>query len=58
MRELISIGEVAYLLSIHKASVWRYVRAGTLPRPIHISKQCRRWRRSEIEAAISVMEGR
>ena len=35
---------------IHPSTLWRLVKAGDLPKPIHLAAQIRRWRRSELEA--------
>lgn len=48
---LLSDQGVAALLDISRASVWRRVNDGTLPKPIRIG-HLTRWSRAEIEAVI------
>ncbi len=49
---LISVGEVAAMLSISTREVWRRSDSGELPRPVHLGTRTRRWIREEIEAII------
>jgi predicted DNA-binding transcriptional regulator AlpA len=55
--ELMDIGEVCRRLGgtkpLNAATVYRAVKAGKLPRPITVTTGARRWRRSDIEAAIA-----
>ena len=41
--------ELAQILNISKASLWRFLSRGRLPEPIRFTSQCLRWRRAEIE---------
>jgi predicted DNA-binding transcriptional regulator AlpA len=34
------------------STFWRDVAAGRLPPPYHVTKRCRRWRRSELRASV------
>jgi predicted DNA-binding transcriptional regulator AlpA len=44
---------------IDQSTLWRWVKAGLLPKPIHIGPQVRRWSRQDCEAALrSMVEGR
>lgn len=35
--------------SVHRSTIWRWVQAGLLPRPVQLSPGCTRWRLDEIE---------
>jgi predicted DNA-binding transcriptional regulator AlpA len=48
---LLNDGRAAALLCISKATLWRHVQAGVLPRPVKIGGATR-WRRDELLAAI------
>jgi predicted DNA-binding transcriptional regulator AlpA len=54
--ELLDITAVCALLGgsrpVHPATVWRAVKAGIYPKPLKISPNTCRWRRSELIAAI------
>jgi len=43
--------EIAAVLSIHRSTVWRYVKLGILPEPIRIGRATR-WRQSDVNAAL------
>ena len=45
--ELLSVGQVAELLSIGVRTVWRLTSSGELPRPVKIGGATR-WRRAEL----------
>ena len=49
MSDYISVDQVASLLGIHKATVFKLTKRGLLPRPFKISHQVTRWRLSEVE---------
>ncbi len=40
--------ELAAMLSISKATVWRWVREGLLPKPVRISARCSRWKLGDL----------
>jgi predicted DNA-binding transcriptional regulator AlpA len=44
-----------YFGNIHPSTLWRGIKAGRFPRPIHIGPQIRRWARSECEAVLREM---
>ncbi|WP_019013169.1 helix-turn-helix transcriptional regulator [Elioraea tepidiphila] len=44
--------DVADLLALNVASVWRLVQAGNFPLPIYVAPRAARWRLSEIEAVL------
>jgi prophage regulatory protein len=46
---LLSVKDVAELLSISRRSVWRYVKRGKLPRPLYLSRRLLRWRASDVQ---------
>jgi len=43
--------EIATILSVHRSTVWRYVKLGLLPVPVRIGGATR-WRMADVEAAI------
>lgn len=45
--------DVADLLALNVASVWRGVQNGTLPQPYYVTPRAARWRQSELEAALA-----
>lgn len=53
---LIGADELAGLLSVSIATLYRMKSAGKLPRPIPLSRGCVRWRRATIEAWLSECE--
>jgi excisionase family DNA binding protein len=46
---LLTAPEVADYFNVNVSTVWRWVKAGTLPAPVRIAGATR-WRRSDIEA--------
>ena len=55
---LLSIDDLAHLLSVSKRNVWRLRSAGEMPAPLYIGRLVR-WRREEIERWIAAgMPGR
>jgi excisionase family DNA binding protein len=50
MTDLLSIADVCRLLSIHKSTLWRLIRAGKFAQPLRLGKQLRRWRLADVEA--------
>jgi predicted DNA-binding transcriptional regulator AlpA len=56
MPELLSKRDVCRLLgNIHPSTLWRGIKAGRYPRPIHVSTQVRRWDRNEVELVLRRM---
>jgi excisionase family DNA binding protein len=51
--DFLTVKQVAKYLQISVRSVWRWSSSGKLPRPIRLSATCHRWRRSDVERAIS-----
>jgi predicted DNA-binding transcriptional regulator AlpA len=49
-REWLSDREVALRYSVSRITVWRWARAGTIPKPHRIAAGTTRWSASEIEA--------
>jgi predicted DNA-binding transcriptional regulator AlpA len=43
---------------LHSATIYRLIKRGLLPAPIHVGPNTSRWLRSEIEAALQVMIAR
>ncbi len=46
--KLLSVTDVAGLLSVSKRTVWRLTAAGVLPPPIRVTRRVVRWRAEEI----------
>jgi predicted DNA-binding transcriptional regulator AlpA len=47
-------GVAAFFGNIHPSTIYRHIRAGRLPAPIHVGG-CSRWLRSELETALAKM---
>lgn len=47
--QLLDARQVAALLSISLATLWRYVRAERVPQPIRLAPRCLRWRLRDLE---------
>jgi predicted DNA-binding transcriptional regulator AlpA len=47
---LVSAKEISLLAGRSRASLWRDVQAGRLPKPIAIGPQARRWRVADVRA--------
>lgn len=50
--QLMTVKDVAVTLNMGRATVWRLVKNGQLPKPIKIGNSTR-WRRADIEAIYS-----
>ena len=50
---LVSAKELSLLSGRSRASIWRDVRAGRLPKPIAIGPQARRWRLADVRAYLN-----
>jgi excisionase family DNA binding protein len=46
---LLTAPEIARMLQTSVRSIWRYLSAGKLPRPLTIGGRLKRWRRADIE---------
>jgi predicted DNA-binding transcriptional regulator AlpA len=56
---LLNKHDVCRLLGgIHSSTLWRLIKAERFPKPIKVSTQIRRWRLSDVEAALEAMRGR
>ena len=53
--KLLKTKEVMGALSVSESTVYRLVRAGTLPAPIKLGPQCNRWREADIEVALDAL---
>lgn len=53
MEQLLTLLEVCLLLKIARATAYRMMARGELPKPITISLRARRWRSSEIETLMN-----
>lgn len=51
--DLINVRMVAQKLCISVDSVWKYNRAGLIPKPVSLGNGSTRWKRSEINAHIA-----
>lgn len=56
-QSLLSVKDVSAALSLSTTTIWRQVKAGTLPSPIKIGGSTR-WRRSDIEAIFASPEAK
>jgi prophage regulatory protein len=46
---LITVRDLAELLSVNRRTVWRWLRAGILPRPVRLTTRTVRWRASVVQ---------
>lgn len=53
---LIRVPTVQALFSVSVVTVWRWTRAGRLPKPIQLSPGCTGWRVGDIRAAMKAMQ--
>ena len=54
---LVSAKELSILSGRSRASIWRDVQAGRLPKPIVIGPQARRWRVADVRAYLAGANG-
>jgi len=52
--QLLDARQVAGLLNISRATLWRYVKAERVPQPVRLAEKCVRWRLSDIERLLGV----
>ena len=52
MTKLLKINEICSILGVSRSTIWRWVRNGTLPAPIALSSQQRRWTESDVAAFV------
>jgi prophage regulatory protein len=50
---LLRLKQVIELTNISKATVWRWVKEGTFPQPIKITRRVTVWKSSDIDAYIA-----
>ena len=43
--------------SVHRVTIWRWVREGKFPSPIKLTAGCSRWRMSDVESHEAEREG-
>ena len=53
---LLSVRQVAALLSMSVRSVWRLAATGELPEPIHLTSRIVRWRLADLEEYVADLE--
>lgn len=51
--KLLRLKQVVELTNISKATIWRWVKDGTFPKPIRITNRVTVWKNSDIEAYIA-----
>ncbi|MFN3746404.1 MAG: helix-turn-helix transcriptional regulator [Hyphomicrobiaceae bacterium] len=50
---LLPIAEVRRRVPVHRATIYRWIKAGAFPAPVALSPTCVMWRASEIDAWIA-----
>ena len=55
MTKLLRTKDVQDTLGVSRTTLWRLVKAGTLPAPIKLGPQCNRWRPADIEGALDAL---
>ena len=55
MDRLLRISDVQEMTGLSRASVYKKVAEGLLPRPVRLSARCVRWRESELLASIEAL---
>jgi excisionase family DNA binding protein len=53
LKSLLSIKDVASILSISTTTVWRHAKAGVIPAPIKIGGSTR-WRKADVEELLEL----
>lgn len=46
----LSVAQLAARFGVNPSTIWRWVQAGSFPKPVSLSPGCTRWRLAEIEA--------
>jgi len=54
---LLTVNQVADLLSLHPRTIWRMVSAGDLPAPIGIGRRAKRWRLVDLQTWMDQQAG-
>lgn len=54
--KLLNDKDVAEKLAISRASVWRFVSEGKLPRPVRLSESTQRWKASELNSYLASLQ--
>lgn len=52
-RDMLSVREVSRTLNVSRATVWRWVNEGHLPRPVKLGPNTTRWRMVDVEAFVA-----
>jgi prophage regulatory protein len=47
---LLTIRDVQRVTTLSRASIYRFMAAGTFPKPVHLSSNRRAWRLSDVQA--------
>lgn len=55
-QKFLNPSELAEMIRISKATLWRYVKSGKLPQPKRLSKQILLWNKSEVLEALGLAE--
>lgn len=49
MQQYLSDSQLAERYDVSRATVWRWVTRGILPRPVRFSRGCTRWKKEEVD---------
>ena len=55
--QLLTVRQVAGLLSVHPRSVWRMAATGKIPAPIRLGEKTVRWRAADLEQHLEKLVG-
>lgn len=57
MQKLLSAQKMAEQLGVSVPTIWRWAKAGRLPKPTKLSPGCSRWKESDIQKLTGEPEG-
>lgn len=55
MNKYMRVKQIAATVGVSQSTIWRWVQAGTLPKPLHLTPRTSVWRSTDVEDAIEKM---